>query len=139
VGASPEVGGLQCVTMADNPNFGGGVDLRLLFHKAEARWEHRFSDRLENQAILGFGIESGEGDLGEQIRFKLDELPLHFRDELTFDTKSGIVFRTGVDGVLGWSKWHFRAPEVFPQEGSEWDPIGANTRYIEDEGEGMLN
>jgi TonB family protein len=118
----------------NNPNFTQGLDLRLGFHMLQAKWDHAFSKSISNQANASFGFQSGEGYLGQNIEFKLDEFPLYLRDEITFDPGKDVILRTGVDAVVGWSRYRFRAPEIYPREGAEWDPIGANTQYIEDEG-----
>ncbi len=119
----------------DNPNFSGGLDLHLSFHLFQANWEHRFSKIFSNRVNVGFGYEAGEGYFGQIIEFKLDQVPLYLRDEFVIDPGKHIIFRTGLDGVVGWSRYRFRAPEVYPREGAEWDPLGANTRYIEDQDE----
>ncbi|MCP4676831.1 MAG: TonB family protein [Deltaproteobacteria bacterium] len=119
----------------DNPNFTGGLDLRLGFHMLQARWDHTFSKVVSNQVNAGFGYQQGEGYFGRNIEFELDEVPLYLRDELVIDPGKDLIFRTGIDAAVGWARYHFRAPEVFPREGAEWDPLGANTQYVEDKDE----
>jgi hypothetical protein len=119
----------------DNPTLGGGAAVRLGFHLLQARFDARISKAFTNRLSAGGGLISNAGDLGEQIRFEQDEVPLRLRDELTIDPGRFAVFRLGVDAEGGWARWRFRAPEAYPREGAAWDPLTANTGYVEDEGE----
>ncbi len=121
--------------VADNPNLGGAVDVRLMFHNLQGRWNHVFSRTLSNTVNVGFGYQMNQGSLGESIMFEERDLPLHLRDELVIDPRRVFILRTGIDGVIGWAKWKFRAPSDYPMEGTQWDPMGANTEWVEDEGE----
>jgi TonB family protein len=119
--------------LGDNPNLGGGVDVGLAFHKLQARWQHRFSKEVSNQINFGCGYQHNHGTLGEYIEFRQRDVPLHLRDELVLDPGRIFILRAGLDGVVGWTDFRFRAPEDFPQEGEQFDPLGANTGYVEED------
>jgi len=118
--------------LSGNPNLGGGVDVGLSFHMAQSRWTHRFSKEISNQVNLGVGFIYNRGTLGEYIMFKQREVPIYLRDEIAFDPGEIFVLRAGLDGEVGWAEFRFRAPEDFPQEGEQWDPLSANTSYVEE-------
>ncbi len=119
--------------LAGNPNIGGGVDVALMFHMIQSRWRHRFSDEVSNRLALACGYVANEGKLGEQISFRQRRTPIYLRDELEIDPGEILVARLGLDGEVGWTGYRFRAPGDFPQEGEQWDPLAANTTYIEEE------
>jgi len=121
--------------VTQNPNLGGGADVRLGFHILQGRWDHRFGKTFSNQINVGGGIIDNEGSLGEDIVFLQRETPVYLRDELVIDPGRIFILRTGIDAVVGWARWRFRAPLDYPQEGTQWDPMGANTQWVEDEGE----
>jgi TonB family protein len=121
--------------VADNPNFGGGVTFGLQFHQLQARWDHRFTSAVSNQANVGVGIQVSEASFGEQISFDQKVVPVYLRDEFAWEPGTDFALRTGIDTEIVWAQWQIRAPAVFPTEGEEFDPVTANDEFVETDGQ----
>jgi TonB family protein len=120
--------------VADNPNFGGGIDFRTLFHQLQIRWDHRFGAGVENQLNLGTGYQLAETNIGEDFRFDLANCPLYLRNELSWITGRFFTLRTGIDAELTHSRYTMRVPDMLPGEGEQLDPLTANDAVLEIEG-----
>ncbi|MBW2277130.1 MAG: TonB-dependent receptor, partial [Deltaproteobacteria bacterium] len=121
--------------VADNPNFGGGISFGILFHQFQARWEHRFSKHVSNSVNVGVGYSAQDSRFGESFSFEQSVVPLYLRDELAWEPGEVFALRTGLDTTIAWAKWKIRAPGQAGNEGEEFDPIWANSEFIETTGD----
>ncbi|MDD5307129.1 MAG: TonB family protein [Deltaproteobacteria bacterium] len=133
-GSDDEMVALFGSEVVANGQGGSGAGVRLGFHQLQAKWDHRFDKVVSNQVNVGVGYTTNYGYFGEDIEFALDAAPIYIRDEVTIDPGEVAVVRTGIDTEVGWSKWLFRAPDIFPMEGESSDPLNPNTAYLEDKG-----
>jgi hypothetical protein len=119
--------------VGNNPNFGGGVDFAIYFHQFQAKWAHKITNIVSNEANAGVAYTYSGGSFGDEMRFDLNNVPIYFRDELIIDPKENFVLRTGVDLVGGWLEWEARFPDRIGMggEGENFDPLSANEQYIE--------
>jgi len=121
--------------VADNPNFGGGIQLGILFHQFQARWDHAFSKHVTNSVNVGTGYVAQDSRFGESFSFEQAIVPIYLRDELAWEPGKTFALRTGIDSTIAWAEWNIRAPDQAGNEGEEFDPIGANSEFIETSGE----
>jgi TonB family protein len=121
-----------------NPNFGGGMDFRTYFHQAQLRWSRKLDAGLSNELNLGSGYWGSDSRIGEDFSFGLGQVPIFLRDELSWKAHRFFTLRTGLDLDLHWAEWSVRAPAQNPGEGESFDPIGANSEFMETSGEGWF-
>jgi TonB family protein len=124
--------------VAANPNVAGNLDFRVLFHQAQANWEHRLAKGLSNNLNVGTGYRLQNFGFGTLFKVDVQEVPVFFRDELSYDEKRNIAFRVGVDGVFAWDDVNVRAPtDTRMLEGQTADPITANEEITETSSRGV--
>lgn len=119
----------------DNPGVRGDVRSHLLFHVAQARWEHRLRRGLSVVTSLQGGYQGYNGEVGPAIDFDVRIGRLALREELAA-TLGPVELRLGLDTLL--DAYHATIHAIRPpREGGTIPPIGTVDRGATDE-EGLL-
>ena len=120
--------------VSGNPNFGGGVSIKIYFHQAQLRWDHKFRKGLTNELNIGSGLWGSKSSFGDNFLFNSKQVPVFLRDEISWKLNKYFILRTGLDTEIDWVNWKIRSPMAQPGEGEAIDPFSANDQPLETSG-----
>ncbi|HVJ19626.1 MAG TPA: TonB family protein, partial [Polyangiaceae bacterium] len=111
--------------VAEDPAFGGNLELGTSFMRVQAVHETELNDDVTLNAMLATGFDAVDFSLGNFL-FKLKGYPIIMRSEFGFDLAKGVKLNTGLDFLVAPYDIRVRFPD--PPRPGEPDPGPFATR-----------
>lgn len=109
-----------------DPDIRGGVDLSTQFHYAQAGWERKLSDDVDQDLQLRVGPTLARFGVGDDIRFEGDFLDVYGRGEWRARLNDRVRLIWGVDVLYVPFDIRFRGPPPRQGEGTPNDPLSTS-------------
>jgi TonB family protein len=95
---------------AQDPAFGGNVNLGTSFYRVQGLYEAELSRTVSLRSMLSAGKDTVDFGLGN-LAFQLDAYPIYWRHEIGVQLAEGMKFNAGLDFWVGPYDVFVRAPE----------------------------
>jgi len=101
--------------VTEDPYFHGDVGFHTQFHRVQLVWDHEFTKKINNMAMINGAYTDLNGGFGDIIQFGFERWGFGVREELDINGSHGWDLLTGVEFNAGWYNYKIRAPMPSPE------------------------
>jgi TonB family protein len=102
----------------DDPAVSGNFKLATQFHRIHATWQHKISNRVDQDIELALGVFDSEFGLGESFNFSLKGEEAYLRSEWRMRVTDKVRLISGIDAAVLPAKVSYGGPPLGQQEGN---------------------
>jgi hypothetical protein len=123
---------------AGDPTISGNLQFKSAFHELMGSWSRAFSPAVRQETSLALGLQESDVAIGPELFFDLATRRLDLRSTWTWQARSWLEARAGVDLQAFWYHIALDLPQP-PQEGQPNTPVSTRPRIVTDQTGELLN